>query len=784
MRGLLLAGVCATSMFAAVAAQAQVVPPGPSLDEAAKPQVNSADDGVQDIVVTAQRRPERQQNVPVSVTAIDGSTLQARGLNDATQITIATPSLQLGKENSFAIRGVGTLAFTPAIDSSVATAVDEVNIGRPLAGGNTFLDVGQVEVLNGPQGLLFGKNASAGLVSITTRLPEIGKYGADFDVEADARPRGGKGAIARATLNLPISSNSALRLSGLYNYQTSLTDHVGPVPGRYDDNVRQYSVRAKYLYEPDSHLRVYLIGDYNEQHGISGFFDSSYLSVANNSVNTPALSANGVVAGRENFTLNADADGYRDLKNGGAQGKISYVTDGGVEISNIAAWRFYDIDLQIDGDLTGRDGLNQNEGTNKYNQYSNELRLALPADARLTGQMGLYYFHSDLDGTSFRGGSNYLPSFLLPQFPFCVGAPVTAGPPPNCSTSNQYFLGADKVYKLTNDSYAAFGQLTYELLAGLKVIAGGRVTHDRVAIDLTQNQRRYFVPFGAVGVFDQSYSNTNFSWRAGLQYNPLQRIMFYATYARGYKGPGFNDSPAAANTSLVIRPETSDSFEGGAKTTLFDRKLTLNVSVFHNKLSDYQAQAFDTTLRTFVVRNAASVKNKGIEANAVARPFKALTLNGAVTLLDSKFGSFPGAQCYPGQQVASCAVDGTFDAAGLRTPSSPRFTASAGGTLEHALTDEITGFVEANYYHRSSINFVISRAPGATTPPIDLLGASIGLRGDRWNAALFCKNCTNVAYPNYIDIEAGDATAGLGSYIQQFGYNSVRTIGVRLGFSF
>jgi iron complex outermembrane receptor protein len=740
---------------------------------------------IAEIVVTAQRRPERLQNVPVSVTAIGADTLKERGLNEATQLTIATPSLQIGQESSFSIRGIGTLAFSTTIDSSVAMAIDDVNIGRPLAGGNAFLDVAQVEVLNGPQGLLFGKNASAGLINITTVRPRIGITETLFDLEADARPGGSEGVIARATVNLPVSANSALRVSGIYNYQDSLTDHVsGDVPARYEDSNRQFGIRGKYLFEATDNLSIYLIGEYNEQHGLSGFADGTYRSLGLNSVNTPFLPTTNYEPGPKNLTAVSNAPGFRDLKNGGAQASISYVTSGGVEVSDIAAWRFYDFDQQNDGDITLGDGLDLNRSGSKYNQYTNEFRVALPADSRLTGQAGLYLFHSTLDGTTNRAGSNFFPAFLLPSFPFCVGATPAAGGPPNCSINNDYFLGTDKFYNLKTTSYAGFGQFTYQLFESFKIIAGARVTRDEIEIDLTQNQLNYFVPFGARGVFNQSYGNTNLSWRAGAQYNPTEAIMVYGTFARGYKGPGFNDTPATANADLTIKPETSDSFEIGLKSTWLNHKLTFNVTAFHNTLHNYQAQAFDTDIRTFLVKNAASVKNKGVEVSFVARPIPQLTINGSTTFLDSKFESFAGAQCYPGQPDPSCNVDNTFDAGGLRTPSSPKFSATMSATFEQPVSDGLSFVADVNYYHRSSINYLINGAPGATVSPIDILGGSIGFRGSNWTVAVFCKNCTNKIFPNYIGLESGDASAGIASYVQTLGYNSVRTIGARLNFNF
>lgn len=736
--------------------------------------------GIADIVVTAQRRSERLQDVPVSVTAISADALKDRGLNDASQLTLAAPSMQLGKDNTFTIRGIGTLAFAGTIDSSVATAIDEVNIGRPLASSPIFFDISQVEVLNGPQGLLFGKNASAGLVNIRSTDPVIGKFGGSFDLEGDSRPRpgdDGQGVIARSALNIPVSENSALRIAGVYSYQDPLTQHVGGIGNRYDGALRQYGVRAKYLWKPTDALTVRLQGDYAESHGISGYYDSTYRELADGSVDTAALAADDVQPGTQNLVHASDAPEYRDLKNGGAQAKVSYEFGNGMELSNIFAWRFYDLDQQVDADATGQDGANVNHNISSYNQYSNELRLALPAGNRLSGQMGVFWFHSTLNTYLNIAGSNFVPSFLLPSYPFCVGSNLGAP----CTVSNDYFLGIDKDYTLDTDSYAAFGQLTYALTDKLKLIAGGRVTHDKIGIDLVQNQLNYFVPLAISGSFDQSYSNTDFSWRGGAQYNFDRDVMVYASFARGYKGPGFNDTAPAADPDLRIKPETSYTAEVGFKGSFLNRHLIVDVSAFHTKFRNYQSQSFDSDLRTYVISNAASLTSKGVEMNVTAKPFAGLTLHANATVLDSKFGDFPGVQCYPGQ--SGCASDGTFNAKGMTAPSSPKFTSTIGARYEQPVGN-LTAFVAGDWYHRSSMNFLVSHAPGAQVDAIDIFGASIGVTGDHWRASLFCKNCTNKVNPNFIDLESGDQSAGLASYIQTFGYNSVRTVGVQLGFDF
>lgn len=763
----------------------------------------SADQAVGDIVVTAQRRSESLQRVPVSVTALTGETLTSRNLNDLTQVSRAAPSLQIGIDNSFAIRGVGTLAFASTVDSSVALSLDEVNLGRPILNSPLLNDLERVEVLNGPQGLLFGKNASAGLLNIVTARPQIGRYSSTTNVELSARDtpgadRNAPGIILRETLNIPVSANSALRLSGLYSYQEPGTSYVGTPTGgtRHDINPQSYSIKAKYLANVSEQLTLYVIADYNENHGIAGIFDNTYRSVDANSTNIPPLTGDGITPGNKNFLFGGDADQFRDIKTGGAQAKISYLLDSGLEISNLAAWRFYKQRQSLDADYLSQNGFNENSDKANYDQYSNELRLALPSGNRLGGQVGLYYFKSVLDDARQLGGNTFFPDFVARGFPFCVGATAIAGAfPPTCSVNNSAVLGNDATYRLKTESYAAFGQLTFDLTDALKLIAGGRVTRDNIDIDLAQNQRDYFTALvGPRGSMASSYDNTDFSWKLGAQYQVTPAVMAYGFYGRGYKGPGFNDGFPSVNADIVVREETSKTGEVGIKSSLLDHHLTVNLSAFHTSFANFQVQSFNPTTVAFQVQNAAKVISKGLEATVIAAPIRGLTLNGSASLLSSKFNSFPGAQCYPTQTSRGCsATVSVFDAAGLTLPAAPRFTSSVQAMYEFDTGGEVSPFIEGNWYHRSSINYVVNRAPGATVDAIDVFGASIGASlkaGVR--IALFCKNCTNRISPNSISVDSGDANAHDNqgqlspklSYSQQFGLDSVRSIGMNLGVKF
>lgn len=352
-----------------------------------------------EIVVTAQKRSESAQKVPVSLTVLSGDALASRHLNSIDQITLAAPSLQLGSDNTFAIRGVGTLAFSVNLNSSVAISYDEVNLGKAGLVGNLFNDLARVEVLNGPQGLLFGKNATSGLLNVVTAKPKLGEAGMSFDAEYDNRdslPTKSHGVFARAMVNLPVTSNSALRLNFLYDYQQPITQYVGGGAKRMDVNTRNFGIRGKYLIQPSDSFEAYFIGEYAEQHGIAGYFDRTYRAVGSDSTNTPHIAADGVVAGVNNLKFAADGSDFRNSEIGGAQANLTYKFGNGMQLTNIAAWKYYKSESQFDTDFTRDNGASLNHQASKYDQFSNELRLSTPANQPFFGQVGLFYMHSKI----------------------------------------------------------------------------------------------------------------------------------------------------------------------------------------------------------------------------------------------------------------------------------------------------------------------------------------------------------------------------------------------------
>lgn len=761
---------------------------------AAAAEADAADNG--EIIVTAQRRSENVLKVPVSVTVVGAEELIQRGANDLTAVTKLAPSLQVAQDNTFSVRGVGTATFANTVEASVSQVVDDVVLGNREYAANAFYDIARVEVLNGPQGLLFGKNASAGLVNITTNRPKLGEMSfiADGELVQRARPgKDGTGYQIRSTANVPVGENAALRLNFIYSDQDPITvSNVNPAV-RNDLGLENLGVRAKFLFEPSDALSVYVIGDYNRQRGITGRYDITFRQFGTGS----QYPARGLVAGTENFNFAAEAPNYRDSNTGGVQANIGLKFDNGMELTSISAWKQAKTNFQFDSDQTPFNFFSYNGANQKYDQYSQELRLALPTGNALSGQFGAYYYRSVGTNQGFRGGNNGVPSFVAIGFPFCIGATVTAGPPPACSVSISSFLGQDFQYRLTNDSYAGFGQLAYQLTDTLKFSAGARLTYEKAQINLRENFGQYFVTLGVKqNVSNQETDATDLSYKLGIDWQATPDLMVYGFYGEGFKGPGFSNTSPVPGANLAVRPEISRGGEIGIKGKALDGALTFSVSAFYTKFYDLQVQAFVQSLRTFVLGNAATATTKGIDMSFQLRPVEGLTLSGSASYADATFDDYPGAQCFPTQTTNGCKADinsslpgfvGTFNAKGYQLPLSSKFTATLGAEYAVPVTDSMEAQIGIGYYHRSPQSAGIGSA--FTIPTWDTIDLRVGLKAENWSLNLFCKNCTNQVRPISIGSDGGDANpVGTAPPVltlnQRFSFESVRTIGVRAGINF
>jgi iron complex outermembrane receptor protein len=444
--------------FASLPAYALTAPVAPAAADAATP------DSEADIIVTATRRSERLQDVPISVTAVRGETLAERGVTNPEELARLTPTLttQSGASNqqgtNFSIRGVGTSSFQRTIESSVATVIDDVTLIRPEMGIMNFTDVDQVEVLNGPQGMLFGKNASAGLVSVRTKNPVLGEASGRFGTEYSRLNTANDTSQFRVfgIANLPVSDTVATRFNLLYQYNTPIYKNLATNP-RFEGQLRQILASGKLLWQPDDRLSVLVAGDYADLKGLGpGIF--SFRSVAPGSPNGFFLSTVGITPSADNTFSAYSLDTFANTRIGGAQVKIDYDLGGGTTLTNIAAYRSFRIRTGFDPDYGPFELAQFYQEPRGFKQWSNELRIASPVGKRFDYQVGLYVLRASLYQRTTAAAS--------------LGMAI----PPGFTT----FLGSDALQQQELGSYAVFGQGTYRITDALRVIAGARLTYDEI----------------------------------------------------------------------------------------------------------------------------------------------------------------------------------------------------------------------------------------------------------------------------------------------------------------
>ncbi|MEJ7925673.1 TonB-dependent receptor [Sphingobium sp. AN641] len=697
--------------------------------------------------------------MPITLTAIEGETLREQGVQNPEDLGRLSPSLvtQNNASNAqgtnFAIRGVGTASFQRSVEPSVAVVLDDVTLIRSELGVINFTDLAQVEVLNGPQGFLFGKNASAGLINIRTNDPQLGSNSGRLFSEYGQLDNANDTSLFRVQgiANLAVSSDAAIRINGFYVKNSALQKNVVPNPD-FEGGLRQIGGSAKILWEPTDRLSILLSGDYMDSRGAGG-------GVASFRVVTPAsplasiLPALGITPSVSNSKSAYDGPTFYDLRVGGGQAKISYEFDGGMRLTNIAAYRDFKTSQAFDPDYSPLPLVQFFGGGITARQFSDELRLTSPTGGRFDYQVGLYLLKARVQESSLLAAT--------------LGMPV----PPGFTT----ILGSDSFWRQQLGSYAVYGQGTYRLTDSLKLTAGARLTHETINMRFENTAGGGVLSLLPVAAEDeQSRKETNFSWRTTLQYDFDDDWMVYGTAARGYKGPGY-----AQYSFSYVRPEISTHFEIGSKAQFFGRKLTVNVSAFNTEFKDFQAESIDFTNLSFLLQNAGKLRTRGAELQIIARPLPRLTLSGGLAYTDARFISFTGDTCYVGQP--DC-VNGVTDSSGRRLPNAPEWKGLVDVSYEQPLGDDFAATLNVGISSQSSYNFLSNGNPSAEQKgytTVDL-GLALTQKPMGWTLRAFCRNCTN---EHFVATVQGHPFFP-GDHIQNLSYNGFRQLGLALDLKF
>jgi iron complex outermembrane receptor protein len=698
---------------------------------------------LEEVVVTAQKRTERLQDVPISMSVTDSQQLANQHIYNITDLGNITPALEMRQTQGTPggggqIRGIGTQAFTRSAEPSVGMVVDGVAQGT--LNTYTIFDVQRVEVLRGPQGTLFGLSSSAGVIQLVTAAPDPAKFAAaanlDFSHGGTAGSEFGQQTL-HGTLNIPLSGNSALRVAASANQVQGVQFNTATKRDTHSDH---YGVRAKYLWTGEK-VTLNLIGDFDSQWqdaGTENAVISAFNYVYANPQLTAELAACGVTPGFDNKSRCASHAQLESLHNFGLSAQLDWGLGGGT-VTSITSYRGNRAGPNIQDVQAVPAEIPQlfNTGGNlsQASQFNEELRYTSPSGQPLEYVAGLY-FNDNVAKTSNVPGNYFhvlLPFQPFPPFaqvPFEVGGPVT-----------------DIPTRTTNRATAAFGQMTYHVSDKLGVLAGLRYTRQSVR-DITLPDA--LLPAGGSNVQSvRSIDVNNLSGKLGVQYKFSENLNSYATVTRGYKGP--QAQSASATTPAILVPEEIPlSIEVGVKGTI-GGKIGIDANVFHTKDKNYQTQTCGLINIGLLVclPKSVDIVSKGAEIDFYGQPIKGLTINGGVIYniaqLPQGFRGFnPNYLNFsPANPDA-----GTLDLSGYQIPLVPKVKVTAAADYKW-MVGTLQANIGGDVVYKSSMRMGTSPDPRFVYGAHETLGlhARIASADDHWGVTLFGRNLTRNREP-------------------------------------
>ncbi|MEG3122385.1 TonB-dependent receptor [Sphingomonas sp. GB1N7] len=777
----LIAGA-APLAFAAQHAAAQTVAPIKiaSLDpiaSASGPEAVEAEPS-SEVIVTARRREERAQDVPIALSVVGSEQLAARGDFRLDQVQQLVPSLQVFSFNprntNINIRGLGSnVALTnDGLENGVGVYVDNVYYGRVGQSQFDLVDLDHVEVLRGPQGTLFGKNTTAGAINISSKLP---KFNWGFDGQADV---GNYDFYQlRGSLTGPlIDGLAAFRLSGAY------TDRGGflydTTTKRDVHDYRNATIRGQVLLTPAPNLTVRLIGDWGKQDqnccinvlvGSFGTYDNG-AAIANNF--TDRTTRLGYAPPPfDPFARRTDANSrfQANMNTWGLSGEINYDI-GPATITSITAGRRWNWYPGNDGDYTALSINLQSQQQNFQRQFSQEVRIASNGTNTIDYVGGLYYFYQNVIGRGTTETGVDAGRALYPAVPAAVSTIAANGLLTN-SRSDPH-----------TRSFAAFGQGVWHISPSLSLTAGLRFTHEdkwgsysstrvfeQPTTGLTAAQiaqvttiRNTLSPIAA---FSVSAKNDSLSGLATLGWKPTDDVLLYATYSRGSKSQGLNLTNLPAGVSPLVEPEKVNNYEIGLKSQFFDRAVTLNLAAYQTDVTQYQTtivqQIIGTTTYINYIANIPKVRSRGFEGDAVWQIDRHFGVTGSIAYTDATYVDYPNGPA-PVEQLNLGQVRSMT---GQPLAGVPKWSAALGGDGTVPLREGVDLYGHADWSYRSSYYTVASNSRYGLVPGYDVVNARVGVRlaDGKYDLSLWARNLLNNDYFQTLSVlNYGLVTATLG----------------------
>ncbi|MGI9284904.1 MAG: TonB-dependent receptor [Pseudomonadales bacterium] len=725
----------------------------------------------------------------MAVTALPENILKDSILANSEDLTALVPSLNLQKgsnprQTSFNIRGIGTQSFSSGVEPSVSTVVDGVVMGRSGMAFMQLLDVARVEVLRGPQGTLFGKNSSGGVVHIISKDP-----GDEFEAEVLATAVERSEYRAGFTVSAPISESVGFRLSG------SGVKDEGYLKNEFNgediNKTDEWSIRGKLRFTPTESLDLKWSSDYRRKDGdcctstirsINPFLSATDAQIQEQNRLRALLLP--VVPSEENTRVNEDADSFIDSEVSGHALEINWDI-GEHTLTSITAIRDWEQVTMGDTDGTPEQGIIIQSADDEQSQFTQELRITSPADQFASYVAGLYYFDLELDRQFLRT--------LFPLTPAISGTAISD-------------IAVDSL------NYAAFGEVTFNISENFRVITGTRFTHDEIEFDFVRTSTSPFTP--EAPFFEKEESEDDFSIKVAAEWNVSDAVMTYISYAQGYKGPAFNVVAGSTEENTnPVSPETADAYEMGMKSSWFDSRLILNVAVFYSEYQDFQAQTSEArlildengntrdvnmdgnpdTAFSFVLNNVGEVSTRGLEVDFIAQASENLSLFGGLTLVDAEIDSYPNGPCNFTQQTRGIGFNGQMTCEAQTDPSIARAQDLSGGDLPQSPDWKVTLaanytipfqslpfdiVLKGNYRIQDEVQYGIEQDEFTVQDSYDVLDLSFVLRDkdERYSITAFVKNALDEFYVASINGSAQQIIPN--GYTQQVPKTARRTAGL------
>lgn len=744
---------------------------------------------IEEIIVTAQKREQSAQDVPIAISAFDEQFLSESGVNDILELQVFVPGLSIYSEYStvvpsFNIRGLGTTSTNLALESSVGIYVDGVYRSRQSSGLSDLIDIERVEVLKGPQGTLFGKNTVAGAVQFLTVAPVLDEWGGYAELRA------GSDSLAKfsGAINIPlVDGRAAARISVGTTQRDGYVDNI--VTGTELNERDRYTVRGQLLFNISDSLTARLIADYSEVDenccGGSNIFDgptdtiAAFNPAAGLALPIEALAGRPVVlAGDfENRDVAYDEDPSVRVEESGLSLELNWDMENAT-FTSLTAYRSYEA-VDIVADWMPVDFV-YFETDSEQDTFTQEFRLDGTWGENVTYTTGVYYFDQDLDNTNpliFGDDANTLLlggatlgmldsfGFFGPPGVVCSGlafpgagvealCPLPAFPPGE---------GAINRSSQEQTSWAVFGQADIQITDNLIATLGVRYLDEEKELSVLFEETIFTPAFAAVTLFSPfipdvdgvKLDDTATTGTAKLTYIWNDDFMTYISYGRGYKSGGTNTDriPVGVGAQQLFDPETSDAFEIGFKGDFLDRRLRINAAAFMMELDDFQANNF--VGNTFVLQNAGALETKGFELDMVALPASWLSISAGIAYVDAEYDDFPTGACAqtPFGMEPDAGAPGfpnICDVTGDQVGGTPEWSAYGSFRAERPVNDGNTLYAQLDVNWRDEMQSGIDSSgdPNHRVDSETLANLRIGYRfgGDRYDISLWGTNVTDEDY--------------------------------------